>query len=517
MGNIRINVIFAVIEHIINNLNAEKEHIMKHTLNLRKSFVVSAVILFLLLALQNNATAQFNEQFNSSTLDPAWQIVEFTGTRVYGYTSPANHISLTDNLGYLRYYVDRMTHRNGFAYNFQKWSSVSYTYDPGLELRRTISGENWLLEAKASYYLPYTNGRDFVLDVYFGNGNIGTFSVQFQRGRDVNQNMLRIILAKKTDSDPWRYPLVEDMYIQYVPNDPADFSTFYFRLERAGGELTTMWSEDGATCDTAFNHDMGTLLDGLTQTVVVTGESWFNPEGSYADWDYITVTPTVITVDIDIKPGSDPNCINNDGHGSIPVAILGSAEFDVTQIDPASVRLEGLDIKAVGKSNKLLAHIEAVNSDEDDFDDLIVQIEDQDGVFIEGSSIATVTGNLFDGSPFQGTDEICIVPPLHKRNVNLNEELKPEEYALYQNYPNPFNPETEIRFQLLEDAFVVLKIYNSIGQEICVLAERTYKQGSHNVLWDGKDMNGYYVPSGIYIYSIQAGEFSQVKKMVLLR
>lgn len=62
---------------------------------------------------------------------------------------------------------------------------------------------------------------------------------------------------------------------------------------------------------------------------------------------------TAIPVTIDIKPGSEPNCFNNDGHGVIPVAILGSAEFDVTTIDAGSVMLEGLAVKAVGKSNKL--------------------------------------------------------------------------------------------------------------------------------------------------------------------
>lgn len=86
-----------------------------------------------------------------------------------------------------------------------------------------------------------------------------------------------------------------------------------------------------------------------------------------------------------------------------------------------------------------------------------------------------------------------------------------------QNYPNPFNPETEIRFQLLENAFVVLKIYNTLGQEIGVLAERNYEAGFHNVLWDGKDMNGNYVTSGVYIYKIQASAYQDVKKMILLR
>ncbi|MFC1716024.1 LamG domain-containing protein [Candidatus Poribacteria bacterium] len=114
-----------------------------------------------------------------------------------------------------------------------------------------------------------------------------------------------------------------------------------------------------------------------------------------------------LAVNIDIKPGSDPNCFNNDGHGVIPVAILGSAALDVTQIDASTVQLESIAVKAVGKSNRLLAHTEDVN--EDGFDDLVVQIEDSDRVFSPGDTTATVTGSLVDGTGFEGTDTICIV------------------------------------------------------------------------------------------------------------
>jgi hypothetical protein len=119
--------------------------------------------------------------------------------------------------------------------------------------------------------------------------------------------------------------------------------------------------------------------------------------------------PTELQVLIDIKPGSDPNCINNDGNGVIPVAILGSADFDVTQVDPATVLLAGMGIRVAGKSDKYQAHIEDVNND--GFDDLVCQIEDFDGVLEVGSETATLTGILYDTTPIVGSDSICIVPP----------------------------------------------------------------------------------------------------------
>ncbi|MGE5892520.1 MAG: hypothetical protein ACM34I_00535 [bacterium] len=116
----------------------------------------------------------------------------------------------------------------------------------------------------------------------------------------------------------------------------------------------------------------------------------------------------VIAVQIDIKPGSDPNCFNNNGSGVIPVAILGSPDIDIYQINPESISLEGLAVRAVGKSNKLLAHYEDVNFD--GYQDLVVQIEDSDRVFSQGTSSAKLTGTLYDQTRIEGIDSICIVP-----------------------------------------------------------------------------------------------------------
>ena len=99
----------------------------------------------------------------------------------------------------------------------------------------------------------------------------------------------------------------------------------------------------------------------------------------------------------------------------------------------------------------------------------------------------------------------------------VSEVALPEKYALLQNYPNPFNPETQIRFELPEAGHVVVRIYNTLGQEVRTLADEPYKAGYHNLRWDGQDRNGNAVSSGVYLYQLQAGEFQQVKKMSLLR
>jgi len=96
----------------------------------------------------------------------------------------------------------------------------------------------------------------------------------------------------------------------------------------------------------------------------------------------------------------------------------------------------------------------------------------------------------------------------------------PEQFCLHSNYPNPFNPTTAIKYALPIDKnnyFVTLKIYDALGRLVKTLVELNQASGSYQVIWDGRDMNGRTVTSGIYFYTIQAGDFRMTKKMVLIR
>ena len=125
------------------------------------------------------------------------------------------------------------------------------------------------------------------------------------------------------------------------------------------------------------------------------------------------VGAAVKTVAIDVKPGSDPNCFNLNGHGVIPVAILGTNEFDVASvnIDPDAVNalaFNGLQVRVRGKKGPLCA-IEDTNGD--GVTDLVCHFEDEPSQWVEGTELsATMTGELVDGTPIEGADSICIVP-----------------------------------------------------------------------------------------------------------
>ena len=94
------------------------------------------------------------------------------------------------------------------------------------------------------------------------------------------------------------------------------------------------------------------------------------------------------------------------------------------------------------------------------------------------------------------------------------EKILPTNFQLFQNYPNPFNPETTIKFQLSEIAFVTLKVYDALGKEVAVLVNEFLQPGIHNSTFN---INNYSLPSGIYFYRLTAGDYSSAQKMVLLK
>lgn len=91
-------------------------------------------------------------------------------------------------------------------------------------------------------------------------------------------------------------------------------------------------------------------------------------------------------------------------------------------------------------------------------------------------------------------------------------EVTISSFGLYQNYPNPFNPETNISFDLKDASQVVLKIFDLSGKEVSLLTNESYTAGNHTIRWNASEF-----PSGVYFCKIQAGNYSGVKKMLLVK
>jgi hypothetical protein len=118
-----------------------------------------------------------------------------------------------------------------------------------------------------------------------------------------------------------------------------------------------------------------------------------------------------------------------------------------------------------------------------------------------------ITGNV----PDIGADEFWIRPnpPTGVENGGSN---SPTIYSLEQNYPNPFNPSTTIRYGLPNRSHVTLTVFNTLGQQVSVLQNEEQEAGYHEVEFDGKILS-----SGVYFYRIQAGDFVQTKRLLLLK
>ena len=112
---------------------------------------------------------------------------------------------------------------------------------------------------------------------------------------------------------------------------------------------------------------------------------------------------------------------------------------------------------------------------------------------------------------------------LHQIDNNGNSEYSniveiglpaPQNYTLSQNYPNPFNPSTGIKYQIVKDGFVSLKVYNLLGKEVAVLVNENQTAGDYNISFQAENYN---LTSGIYLYTLRSNDFVQTKKMMLLK
>jgi hypothetical protein len=101
--------------------------------------------------------------------------------------------------------------------------------------------------------------------------------------------------------------------------------------------------------------------------------------------------------------------------------------------------------------------------------------------------------------------------------VSIYDETLPITYNLYNAYPNPFNPVTTLHYDLSQDAMVNITIYNMMGRIVSNLVSSQQNAGYKSIQWNATNNIGQPVSAGVYLYSIEAGEFRQTKKMILLK
>lgn len=182
--------------------------------------------------------------------------------------------------------------------------------------------------------------------------------------------------------------------------------------------LSLTIGQENEECD-GCNNPGGNNFDGLIDEVEIYNRALSQNEvfaifnaGSAGKCKFQTIS-------IDIKPGSYPNCFNINGHGVIPVAILGSEDLDVTTVDTSTLIFGGLQVRVRGNKGPL-CHIEDVSGDftnpegaPDGYFDLVCQFEDDSTTWVPGNAEAELKGALlpeFGKTPIKGSDSICVKP-----------------------------------------------------------------------------------------------------------
>ena len=129
-----------------------------------------------------------------------------------------------------------------------------------------------------------------------------------------------------------------------------------------------------------------------------------------------------------------------------------------------------------------------------------------------GTSIV-INANIASGGTVYWEDSLALT----MEALNISQDNIPARYSLGEAYPNPFNPATTISYEIPNDEYVSIDIYNLMGGHIKSLVSMNQHPGYKTIEWNATNDYGQPVSAGMYIYTIQAGEFRQTKKMVLLK
>jgi hypothetical protein len=194
--------------------------------------------------------------------------------------------------------------------------------------------------------------------------------------------------------------------------------------------------------------------------------------------------------------GNSPGCAGSGCH-TLQSGIVTAEVLDNLQV---RITVTGTTSNVAGELVDAGGNVVAVNN-----------LTSSNPFILTAPSTGTYTVNAGFKSPSRlyGTTSVVVnVTGVDENLVGFN----PNSFELYTNYPNPFNPTTKIRYAIAQTSFTTLKVYSITGKEVATLINEEKTPGVYEVNFDGKNL-----ASGIYFYKLQAGNFTDVKEMVLLK
>jgi len=202
----------------------------------------------------------------------------------------------------------------------------------------------------------------------------------------------------------------------------------------------------------------------------------------------------------------------------IPGTRIGSAvQIPLVNVDhfttiPVDMLAAGVTVVAGTNYHIVLSLVGATGADH-------IEVFTDDGTANADNRSSVFSGGTWRNSGASGSElsgkNIRIRPVVVSSSVPLAVDSEfegtPSSFELLQNYPNPFNPSTEISFSIPQSGVVSLKVFDVLGREVATLVNGEQESGTHIVQWDAKDM-----ASGVYLYTLRAGSYTQTRKMMLI-
>jgi len=234
--------------------------------------------------------------------------------------------------------------------------------------------------------------------------------------------------------------------------------------------------------DAMFAIEGGTTEPGLTFEVPIKLTDGSNVRSFELEFDYDTEALSVDRVVWDTEVLSGLQIVDNQQEGVVKVSAAGMGSLPSGSLTLGYIKFSMNEFFNGYETNVTISRARANESDA-----------------------------IFDASVGVYTNSMLVISDWGDGGI-------PMEFALKQNYPNPFNPSTLIRYQLPEETNVTVSIYDLMGRKVRTLVYGEHQlAGYRQVMWNATNDLGQSVSAGMYIYMIQAGEFRQTKKMVLLK
>ena len=297
-------------------------------------------------------------------------------------------------------------------------------------------------------------------------------------------------------SDPYYYnytstsPILQSQAIPYDGSGPVFFFLdMYFPQPYGGCASGYEYAEDAFIVVSTDNGASWAIVDS-TFTTAVTWSGWYAYDDTEANWHTLmyNITPY-------IEPGIFNVGVHYDDCGGNYSSGIGVDNVYVIQGDESHwLSWERLSGEIISGDSMSMSLTMMPQQDQNQYETATL--------FLEGTTM------------HQAVDIVMITDP---ENSGIDNDVLPYKFALHQNYPNPFNPVTTLRYDLPEDAMANITIYDMMGRQVSTLVNRKQTAGYKSVQWNATNNAGSPVSAGIYLYMIQAGEFRQTKKMVLLK